>query len=1011
MTNGSTRGEAADRARHPGRGLALALLLALGSGLPAPGASAAGDPTTLVRTVDTSLYSPPSPDPMGIAWVDHLGHLLMSDSEVDEMPALFTGQNLFEIDPLTGALLGTSTSVAFSNEPAGMTYDPESHHLYVSDDNRREVFEVDPGPDALYGTDDDAIGSFDTLVFGSRDPEGVAFDRLQGFLYVVDGEGAEVFEVDPGPNAIFDGVPPTGDDSVRSFDTAGFGAIDPEGITYDWENGYLYLIGNDNETIFHVTTGGDVVRTLDYAGVGAENASDLAFGPSSADPSVYSLYVVDRNVDNDTDPGENDGRLYEIAFPAITPGNAPPSIQAGPDRTVELPAGLLLDGTVADDGLPGPLPAVLWSHASGAGSVIFGDPTLEDTTASFSTAGTYVLYLSADDGELSARDEITVVVTGSQGESIVEIPVSASSDDAEEETGGAMKLSSTDLELGTQAGIGQSVGMRFEGVPLTPGSSVLNSYIQFQVDETSSEPTPLTLEGEAADDALPFLDDTGDISERPRTAAQVSWNPVPWETAGESGPAQRSSNLAPIVQEIVDRPGWSAGHSLAILVHGQSGVRTAESSDGVFPPKLRLEFVPNALPAVSILQPADGASVFAGHSVSFGASASDAEDGDLAADLVWSSDLDGPIGTGAAFDLSTLSPGAHAITAEVADAGGARAEDQILVSVLANTPPTVAIAAPADGASAFEGVALAFAASAGDAEEGDLSENLSWSSDLDGPIGTGPGFVTSSLSPGAHQITASLSDSGGLGGADQIGLQVLANTPPSVSIAAPADGSSAFAGQVVGFAASASDAEEGDLSTAIQWSSDRDGPIGTGAGFALSSLSVGSHAISASVADAGGLGGADQIGLQVLANTPPSVSIAAPADGSSAFAGQVVGFAASAADAEEGDLSANIEWTSDLDGFIGASGAFATSSLSPGVHSLRARVADSGGLEGSDQIALTVLEAHPVPALPGWGLGIAGAGLLLAARGLLPGRAQSRRSTSRTSEKGSAAARPTRLPQ
>jgi PKD repeat protein len=45
--------------------------------------------------------------------------------------------------------------------------------------------------------------------------------------------------------------------------------------------------------------------------------------------------------------------------------------------------------------------------------VTFGNPSAVDTTASFSAAGTYVLRLTASDSELSASDDVTVVVSPS----------------------------------------------------------------------------------------------------------------------------------------------------------------------------------------------------------------------------------------------------------------------------------------------------------------------------------------------------------------------------------------------------------------------------------------------------------------------------------------------------------------------------------------------------------------------------------------------------------------------
>jgi len=74
--------------------------------------------------------------------------------------------------------------------------------------------------------------------------------------------------------------------------------------------------------------------------------------------------------------------------------NQPASVEAGPD------------------GLPDP-PGTLtttWSLVSGTGVVTFTDAYTVDTTASFSAADTYVLRLTADDGELTASDEVTVTV-------------------------------------------------------------------------------------------------------------------------------------------------------------------------------------------------------------------------------------------------------------------------------------------------------------------------------------------------------------------------------------------------------------------------------------------------------------------------------------------------------------------------------------------------------------------------------------------------------------------------
>jgi hypothetical protein len=92
--------------------------------------------------------------------------------------------------------------------------------------------------------------------------------------------------------------------------------------------------------------------------------------------------------------------------------NQSPSVDAGPDQAITLPDGAALDGTVSDDVLPDS-PGVVtatWSQVSGSGAVSFTDAYTVEATADFSGAGPYVLRLMADDGELTALDEVTIVV-------------------------------------------------------------------------------------------------------------------------------------------------------------------------------------------------------------------------------------------------------------------------------------------------------------------------------------------------------------------------------------------------------------------------------------------------------------------------------------------------------------------------------------------------------------------------------------------------------------------------
>jgi hypothetical protein len=293
------------------------------------------------------------------------------------------------------------------------------------------------------------------------------------------------------------------------------------------------------------------------------------------------------------------------------------------------------------------------------------------------------VYEVCDTGGLCTTASVSITVNPSAPTSF-EVRVATSSDDAEENTSGRVSLSSSDLELVYDKD-DQTVGMRFNGVAIPPGATILNAYVQFKVDKATTSSTALTIQGEAHDDAPTFVSATDNITSRARTVAAVSWSPAPWTTVGEAGPGQQTPNIAAVIQETVNRPGWSSGNSLVIIITG-SGKRTAESYNGdqAGAPLLHVEHsggLANQSPVVTISAPPDGATFDEGESITFIGSASDDEDGDVTASLVWVSSLDGEIGTGASFSRSDLSGGVHTTTATATDSGGRSGSDQIDVTV------------------------------------------------------------------------------------------------------------------------------------------------------------------------------------------------------------------------------------------------------------------------------------------------------------------------------------------
>ena len=410
------------------------------------------------RTIETSQFSSPSPDPVGIVYIPNpnptqSGTLLISDSEIEESPApYYTGKNLFEVS-LEGDLLGMLTTMPFvltptevySPEPTDLAYDPLSKKLFISDDNWMRVFVLNPESDGDYNTEDDTVTYFRTSLFGSTDPEGIAFDSARGHLFLADGSGEEIYDIAPGANGVFDGVPTTGDDQVTHFDTTGLSIWDPEGIEFNPDNGHLYIMSTYCNYIAETTIDGTLVRYINISTLktnhGASLCGGLAYAPSSSDPGQMNLYIVARGADNSTDPNENDGKLYEISFPPLgAEVNQPPVATAkSVTTTANTTIAITLKGT-DPDGDPLTYSVVTQpAHGTLSGSA----PNLTYTPGSGYTGSDSFTFKVNDGTADSATATVTITVTAAVNNQPV---ANAQSVTTAEDTTKAITLTGSDAD-------------------------------------------------------------------------------------------------------------------------------------------------------------------------------------------------------------------------------------------------------------------------------------------------------------------------------------------------------------------------------------------------------------------------------------------------------------------------------------------------------------------------------------------------------------------------------------
>lgn len=156
-----------------------------------------------------------------------------------------------------------------------------------------------------------------------------------------------------------------------------------------------------------------------------------------------------------------------------------------------------------------------------------------------------------------------------------------SSDDAEQENDEMDTLHDDDIDAGWEGDPEDlnilTAGLRFQDLSIPTGVTIDSAYIVVCSHEakTAEDVAMLTIVAEAADNATTFTMDQL-ITDRPQTEASAMW-----EIAEEWGlwTYHRTPNIAPVIQEIVDRDGWTPGNAIAFMLLGENqGVSDYENA-------------------------------------------------------------------------------------------------------------------------------------------------------------------------------------------------------------------------------------------------------------------------------------------------------------------------------------------------------------------------------------------------------------------------------------------------
>ena len=187
----------------------------------------------------------------------------------------------------------------------------------------------------------------------------------------------------------------------------------------------------------------------------------------------------------------------------------------------------------------------------------------------------------------------------------LDLRIAAGPDDAEEHLNAGMDVTSSDLEIvhedaGSPATDEQLIGMRWLA-QIAKGAGMTKAYIEFQLKEIASTavntaPVNVIIEGQLDANPPAFTTAAKNITNRPRTKAQVKWT-IP--TGMAVGDKFQTPDLSSILKELTSQSGWASGNALVIILRDDksspsTGLRCVWAYDGstTAAPLLHMEVTP-----------------------------------------------------------------------------------------------------------------------------------------------------------------------------------------------------------------------------------------------------------------------------------------------------------------------------------------------------------------------------------------------------------------------------------
>ena len=156
---------------------------------------------------------------------------------------------------------------------------------------------------------------------------------------------------------------------------------------------------------------------------------------------------------------------------------------------------------------------------------------------------------------------LSIIQTDMDGETAI------SFDDGEYENDSIDKVNDDDLDMGWE---GEDLNImtaytRFQNVTIPQGAQIDSAVLVIYAHEDESAEAFVTIYAEDIDDSPKFAEDEA-LADRTMTSASVRWEITEDWTMWEQ---YHTPNLAPVIQAVVDKPGWLSGNALTLFLVGE----------------------------------------------------------------------------------------------------------------------------------------------------------------------------------------------------------------------------------------------------------------------------------------------------------------------------------------------------------------------------------------------------------------------------------------------------------